>query len=212
MASRDSFPGTITTTKSKAVALTFDDGPDPGTTPKVLEILRQCGVKATFCVNGVKAQANPTLIRRIYDEGHSLCNHTWRHIRQLGSYGQELIEQDLADTNNAIRAIVPGAKIGYFRAPGGVWTNDYVIVARKLGMTPLHWDVDTSDWDSSKFGSGQAMINHIVHEVQSETKPGSVILSHDFQKPDTVAAYTILLPWLKVRVELIALPPDGYAP
>ncbi|WP_020521861.1 polysaccharide deacetylase family protein [Catelliglobosispora koreensis] len=209
MASSTNFPGTVTTTGSKAVALTFDDGPDPGTTPKVLDLLRNCGVKATFCVNGIKAQSNPTLIRRIVHEGHTMCNHTWRHITQLGSYGKELIEQDLADTNNAIKAIVPEANIGYFRAPGGRWTEDYIIVARKLGMTPLHWDVDTSDWDHSRYGKGQSMINHIVHEVQNQTKPGSVVLAHDFNKPDTVAAFTTLLPWLKARVELISLPPGG---
>jgi peptidoglycan/xylan/chitin deacetylase (PgdA/CDA1 family) len=211
-AASTSFPGTITTTKSAAVALTFDDGPDPGTTPRVLDLLRQCGVKATFCVNGIKVAQNAVIIRRIHAEGHSFCNHTWRHITQLGTYGPEGIRIDLAQTNDAIRAIVPGAQIGYFRAPGGKWTADYVTVARELGMTPLHWDVDTSDWDSSTYGKGQPMINHIVNEVQNHVKPGSVILAHDFQKPDTVAAFTTLLPWLKARVELVALPPAGLSP
>lgn len=196
------------TTGSEAVALTFDDGPDPVNTPKILDLLRQCGVKATFCVEGAKAAANPNVVRRIVSDGHSLCNHTWRHIRQLGSYGPDAIRQDLSDTNNAIRAAVPGARIAYFRAPGGVWTPDYLTVARELGMTPLHWDVDTRDWESSKWGKGQSMVNHIISSVQGDTRPGSVVLSHDFNKPDTTAAYRILLPWLKARYKLIALPSD----
>jgi peptidoglycan-N-acetylglucosamine deacetylase len=196
------------TTGSEAVALTFDDGPDPVNTPKILDLLWQCGVKATFCVNGIKVQANPAVVRRIHFEGHSFCNHSWRHIRQLGSYGPNLIRQDLTDTNNAIRAIVPAARIGYFRAPGGAWTPDYITVARELGMVPLHWDVDPRDWESSRWGTGQSMVNHIVAAVQDSTRPGSVVLSHDYQKPDTTAAYRILLPWLKARFKLIALQPQ----
>jgi len=201
--------GTVKTTGSEAVALTFDDGPDPINTPKILDLLRQCGVKATFCLVGVKVAAHPSVVRRIVSDGHTLCNHTWRHVTQLGTYGPDLIRQDLTDTSNAIRAIVPDARIGYFRAPGGAWTQDYINVARELGMTPLHWDVDTRDWESSKWGKGQSMVDHIVGLVQDNTKPGSVILSHDYQKPDTTAAYRILLPWLKARFKLIALPPQG---
>jgi len=201
--------GTMKTTGSGAVALTFDDGPDPVNTPKILDLLRQCGVKATFCLEGAKAANNPSMVRRIASEGHTFCNHTWRHIRQLGSYGQDLIRQDLTDTNNAIRAAVPDARIAYFRAPGGEWTSDYIAVAREMGMTPLHWDVDTRDWESSKWGKGQSMVDHISGTVQGDTRPGSVILSHDYQKPDTTAAYRVLLPWLKARFQLIALPPQG---
>jgi peptidoglycan/xylan/chitin deacetylase (PgdA/CDA1 family) len=201
--------GTVKTTGSEAVALTFDDGPDPVNTPRILDLLRECGVKATFCVNGIKVQANPTVVRRIAADGHSFCNHTWRHVTQLGTYGPDLIRQDLTDTNNAIKAIVPDAKIGYFRAPGGAWTQDYINVAHELGMTPLHWDVDPRDWESNKWGTGQSMVDHIVSVVEGSTRPGSVILSHDYQKRDTTAAYRILLPWLKARFKLVALPPSG---
>jgi peptidoglycan-N-acetylglucosamine deacetylase len=201
--------GTVTTTGSAAVALTFDDGPDAVTTPRILDLLAQCGVKATFCVNGIKVGPNPELIRRIVREGHTLCNHTWRHIRQLGTYGPFLIREDLQATNDAIHAIVPDAKIPYFRAPGGAWTQDYITVAHEMGMTALHWDVDPRDWDYDQFGRGDALINHIIGNVEGNVRPGSVILSHDFQKPETVAAYRVLLPWLKARLELIALPQQG---
>jgi len=201
--------GSHTNTGTPAVALTFDDWPDPVNTPRILDVLAQCGVRATFCLEGAKAQMYPDVVRRIYSEGHALCNHTWRHIRQLGTYGKPRIRQDLSDTNNAIHAIVPDAVISYFRAPGGAWTDDYVTVAQELGMTPIHWDVDPSDWDSDRYGSGQAMTNHIVDTVQSQIRPGSIVLSHDFQKPDTTAAYRALLPWLIARFTLIALPPGG---
>lgn len=201
--------GTIKTTGDATVALTFDDGPDPVNTPKLLDLLRQCGIKATFCVNGVKAQQHPSVIRRIHAEGHTLCNHTWNHLTPLGRYGQPRIRQDLTDTNNVLRAIVPDAKVSYFRAPGGAWTPDYIAVCHELGMTPTHWDVDTRDWESSQFGHGTSMVNQIISAVQRDTRPGSIILMHDYQKPDTTTALRTLLPWLTARFTLAALPPNG---
>lgn len=201
--------GTVKTTGSTGVALTFDDGPDPVYTPKFLDLLAQCGVKATFCLVGSKVAANPGLVQRMVREGHTLCNHTWNHIRQLGTYGTDRIRQDLQQTLNAIHAAVPGAKVPYFRAPGGAWTQDYITVAHELGMTPLHWYVDPSDWDYDHYGRGATMVNHIIGNVEDNVRPGAVVLSHDYQKPETLTAYRTLLPWLKARVPLIPMPADG---
>jgi peptidoglycan/xylan/chitin deacetylase (PgdA/CDA1 family) len=198
--------GSQRTTGSAAVALTFDDGPDPVNTPLMLNVLRQCGVKATFCVVGYKVAMFPDVIRRIVAEGHTLCNHTWLHIMQLGTYGQARIRQDLQRTNDAIHAIVPDAPVAYFRAPGGFWTADYVSVARQLAMTSIDWDVDPWDWNFPKYGYGAAMTAHVVSAIESHVRPGSIVLSHDNLKPTTVAAYQILLPWLTARFTLIALP------
>jgi peptidoglycan/xylan/chitin deacetylase (PgdA/CDA1 family) len=202
--------GVRRTTGSTAVALTFDDGPDPVNTPRILDVLRQCGVKATFCLVGYKVAMYPDVVRRIVADGHTLCNHTWEHIRQLGTYGQPRIRQDLQQTINAIHAAVPGVPVSYFRAPGGAWTRDYVTVARDMGMTPIDWDVDPWDWNSDQFGFGTTMTGHIVSTIESTVRPGSIVLSHDYQKPDTTAAYRILLPWLTARFTLIPLPPRDY--
>jgi peptidoglycan/xylan/chitin deacetylase (PgdA/CDA1 family) len=203
--------GTTISTGSKAVALTFDDGPDPVNTPRILDLLQQCGVKATFCVNGYKVAAARSVMQRIHAEGHTFCNHTYNHIRQLGTYGPDLIRSDLVKTNDAIHSVVPDAKISYFRAPGGEWTADYVTVARELGMTPLHWHLDTRDWESSVYGKGDSMVSHLISYVEGNVRPGSVILMHDYQKPDTTQALRTLLPWLKARLSLTALPPAGLA-
>jgi peptidoglycan/xylan/chitin deacetylase (PgdA/CDA1 family) len=198
--------GVQRTTGSASVALTFDDGPDPVNTPLMLDVLRECGVKATFCVVGYKVVKYPDVIRRIVAEGHTLCNHTWVHDTKLGTYGQAQIQRDLQRTKDAIHAAVPEVAVSYFRAPGGMWTADYVAVARHMGMTPLDWDVDPWDWNFAKYGNGDAMTQHIVSTVEDRVRPGSVVLSHDNQKPTTVAAYRILLPWLTARFTLIALP------
>jgi peptidoglycan/xylan/chitin deacetylase (PgdA/CDA1 family) len=198
--------GSAKTTGSESVALTFDDGPDPQYTPQILDMLKASGVKATFCLVGRQAKANPGLVRRIFAEGHTLCAHTWAHSLDIGKQSEAVILNDLQETNNAIRAAVPNAPIQYFRAPGGNFTPLLVGLAANLGMRSLYWAVDTRDWEYSKWGHGQSMVNHIIGVVQTKTRRGSIILSHDYRKPDTITAYKTLLPWLKANVTLIAMP------
>ncbi|HEX6499021.1 MAG TPA: polysaccharide deacetylase family protein [Micromonosporaceae bacterium] len=194
------------TTGSSAVALTFDDGPDPTYTPKLLDLLKQYHVHATFCVVGFRARDNQALIKRIVAEGHTLCNHSWQHLFDLGQRSPGYIRNDMTATNNAIHSAVPDAPIKYFRAPGGNFTTTMVNVARSLGMTPLYWYVDPRDWDSATYGHGTPMVNHIIHAVESNVRPGAIILSHDLAKPDTITAYRTLIPWLLARYTLIPLP------
>jgi peptidoglycan/xylan/chitin deacetylase (PgdA/CDA1 family) len=193
--------GTTRTTGNKSVALTFDDGPSPEWTPKVLDYLKANGVKATFCLVGVKAQQNPQLVARIVREGHTLCNHSWRHDLALGRKSDTAIRADLLRTNEAIRRAVPGARIAYFRQPGGMWTPQVVTTARALGMVPLHWDVDPQDWARP---GGPA----IVQRVESHIHPGSIVLMHDGggDRSGTLAACHLLMPWLKQRFKLVRLP------
>lgn len=199
-------------TGSKGVGLTFDDGPYPEYTPQILDLLRDNGTKATFCLIGKNAQNHPDLVRRIHAEGHTFCNHSWDHDMNLRKRGSAAIRDDLTATNNAIRDAVAGAVISYFRAPGGYFDNALVAIARSMGMTSIYWHVDPRDWDVRKYGQGQSMVKHIVSTVQQSTTSGSIVLSHDAQRPDTVTAYRYLLPWLKGRFTLIALPPGGQLP
>lgn len=201
--------GSILKTGSAGVALTFDDGPDPINTPKILDLLKQCGVKATFCLVGFRAKAHPALVQRIAAEGHTLCNHSWQHRFDIGKWTEPGIRSDLQMTIDAIHAAVPGAPVKYFRAPGGNFTDRLVAVASDMGMSSIYWHVDPRDWDNSKYGHGTAMVNHIISSVESNVRPGSIVLSHDNGKPDTITAYRTLLPWLKARFTLIGLPNDS---
>lgn len=164
--------GSMTTTGSSTVALTFDDGPHPVWTPKILTMLRGAKIKATFCVVGTLARRYPGLIRAIVRDGHALCNHSWNHDFGLGSRDRVRIYEDLARTNAAIMAAAPGAQIRYFRQPGGRWTTRVVRVAHSLGMKSLHWSVDPQDWRRPP--SGQ-----IASTVIKHTRKGSIVLLHD---------------------------------
>jgi peptidoglycan/xylan/chitin deacetylase (PgdA/CDA1 family) len=189
------------------VALTFDDGPDAAT-PQILALLRDHGVKATFCVIGVNVQAHPDLVRQIVADGHSLCNHTWKHDLHLGAKPAAAIQEDLQKTSDEIHKAVPGVEIRYFRHPGGNFTEASSAVAKNLGMISIGWDVDPNDWNLTKFPAAGVRTGHIVNVVTAQAHPGAIILSHDGggDRSATIAAYQQLLPWLRARFELVALP------
>jgi peptidoglycan/xylan/chitin deacetylase (PgdA/CDA1 family) len=200
--------GTQRLTGGSYAALTFDDGPDPQWTPQVLELLRDHGVRATFCVIGRAVEAYPELVRAIVEEGHTLCNHAWDHDMALGQRSRDEIRQDLERTSAAINAAAPGAPVSYYRQPGGNWTQQVVDVAAELGMTSIHWDVDPRDW--SRPGA-----DAIAASVTTQTRPGSIVLLHDgdgdrpgenSDRQQTVDALARILPELTDRLTLDTLP------
>jgi peptidoglycan/xylan/chitin deacetylase (PgdA/CDA1 family) len=177
--------------------LTFDDGPWADT-PAVLDLLAQYHIKATFCMIGRQVATHAALVRRIVAEGHTLCNHTWSHDEMLRSRPADRIRAELQRTNDAIHAVVPGAVISYFRAPGGNFSSQVVSIAAGMGMTSIFWSVDPQDWR----GPG---VQSIITNVLINTRPGSIVLLHDGAGPQTVTALRTILPDLARRYTLIAL-------
>ncbi|GIJ08510.1 polysaccharide deacetylase family protein [Micromonospora andamanensis] len=164
--------GLVRTTGTRKVALTFDDGPDPAWTPKVLDRLKAAKVKATFCVVGTQVRKHPGLLRRIVREGHQLCNHSWNHDLDLARRPVPEIRADLVRTNREIRRAVPDAKVPFYRQPGGRWTAEVVKVAKQLDMRSLHWTVDPQDWAKPTAAT-------IEKRVKRSARPGAVVLLHD---------------------------------
>ncbi|GHJ48665.1 hypothetical protein Cs7R123_60070 [Catellatospora sp. TT07R-123] len=196
--------GSRYTTGTPEVALTFDDGPDPTFTPLVLALLHEYRVKATFCLIGVNVVKYPQLVRDIVAQGHTLCNHSWSHDLKLGGRDRGDIVADLRRTNRAIRAAAPGARISYFRQPGGAWNDRLVAAARELGMTALHWQVDPRDWALPLKRAAE-----IAALVDGAVRDGSIVLLHDGggDRGGTALALRTILPTLSARFHLAALPP-----
>jgi peptidoglycan/xylan/chitin deacetylase (PgdA/CDA1 family) len=157
---------------AKVVALTFDDGPDPAETPNILDILEQHTVKATFFVTGQEVNNYPDLLRREYQEGHLVTNHTYTH-RNLTGLSDAEVAQELQATNTAITSLgVPQPNL--FRPPGGQ-TNDRVVsIATSLGLTQTLWDVrpEIDDYLNPP-------PEEICNRVTSNVTPGSIVLLHD---------------------------------
>jgi peptidoglycan-N-acetylglucosamine deacetylase len=187
-------------TGTSAVALTFDDGPDPRWTPQVLALLRQYHVKATFCLIGVNVRAHPDLVRKIAKDGHRLCNHTMRHDVKLKTKSRAAIEADLRQTSALITRASGGVKPAYFRAPGGNWSGVIVSVARKQRMASIGWVVDPRDW-------AKPPASTIVSRVLAGVAPGVIVLMHDGggDRSRSVAALKTLLPSLTSHYRLTRL-------
>ncbi|WP_233568081.1 polysaccharide deacetylase family protein [Cohnella faecalis] len=109
--------------KEKQVALTFDDGPDPTDTPRILDLLKKYDAKATFFVMGRKAEEHPDILRRAAAEGHELANHTFTHRMLDSSFTAEQIRKEIVDTQETIFAAT-GVRARLFRPPGGLFNPE----------------------------------------------------------------------------------------
>ncbi|WP_350274166.1 polysaccharide deacetylase family protein [Kribbella sp. HUAS MG21] len=177
---------------SKYVVLTFDDGPDPEYTPKVLDILAKYDAKATFFEIGQNVRKHPALTKRIHAAGHSVQNHTWTHA-DLRTLSATAFRQQLASTDEAIRAQT-GSTPACLRPPYGGVNATVRQRARALGKDLVVWTVDSRDW--TKPGT-----TAIVQRVLKNVHNGSVILMHDGggNRTQTVAALPAILQALKAQ-------------
>lgn len=174
----------------QSIALTFDDGPHPVTTPVLLDVLALHDVRAVFCLWGDHVREHPDLVRRIVAEGHTLGNHSMHHD-DLGDWTPERIEADLRETLAAIDVAAPGTPVPWFRAPYGSW-GATPQVAGSLGMRSLGWSLDVADWDPAP--PAEVLLGRLLEGIA----PGGVVLLHDGggDRRGTVEAVKRLLPSL----------------
>ncbi len=156
--------------KHGSVHLTFDDGPDPVWTPRVLDALAEADAKATFFMIGKQARRRPELVRRIAREGHAIGNHTLTHAHPWTISSTRAV----AEVRNGAIAIadVLGALPKYFRPPHGARRQCMLDAAREEGEAVVMWDVSAIDW--GWLGSA-ARIERRLRRVEA----GAVVLMHD---------------------------------
>jgi peptidoglycan/xylan/chitin deacetylase (PgdA/CDA1 family) len=161
---------------TKSVWLTIDDGPDPGTTPQVLALLKAFGARATFFLIGSKAEKYPELIRMILDHGHTIGNHTQTHPRlTFWSLGPKRLAKEIDEFEATISCIHPQVPI-WFRAPAGMKNPFLHPILAARGLHLVGWSVrafDTQINDSHR----------IVHRIKESVASGSIILFHETDQP-----------------------------
>src|SRR5438046_934640 len=185
------------------VAITFDDGPDPDWTPKILDILKAAKVKAAFFLVGVNAEHYPGLVRRIVAEGHEIGNHTYYHPN-LALCWPEHIRLELNATQLLIETIT-GRATTLFRPPYAADTSPAQLselaplqIAQDLNYLVVLENIDPQDW--AKPGA-----DVILQRVKQQRRDGSIVLLHDAggNRSQTVAALPRILEWLHTRGDTV---------
>lgn len=157
------------------IALTFDDGPNPALTPKLLDLLAARHLKATFFVVGQNAADHPDILRRAVREGHEIGNHTWSHPN-LAKLSDEAVRHELQKTDDAITAAI-GKRPTLLRPPyGSITAHQKHWIHDEFGYRIIIWDVDPLDWKRP----GPSVV---TARILKETKAGSIVLAHDIHAP-----------------------------
>lgn len=156
------------------VAITFDDGPHATNTPRLLDMLKQRNIKATFFVVGQCVAEYPDIAKRIVDEGHEIASHSWSHP-QLTKLGEGGVTDQLQRTHDVIKQTT-GVTTTLLRPPYGAFTQNQIAWAnKKWDYKTILWDVDPLDW---KIRNAEAVKSKIL----AGTVKGSIILAHDIHK------------------------------
>lgn len=176
---------------ARGVALTFDDGPSPASTPTILDLLDAAKVKATFFVIGKKAEAHPDLVRDILRRGHAVAMHSYAHHRLFSLKSARYVRDDLVKAIDVLTEIT-GERPILFRPPIGHTNPTIARVVKELGLEVVGWNVRALD------GVSAADPKNVAARVKRGLRDGAIVLMHDAaeredREPASVAALPAIL-------------------
>ncbi len=154
----------------RTVALTFDDGPDPETTPALIELLDKHNIKATFFVVGERAEKNPAMIAKLVQSGHQVANHSYSHPWYANFLFGKALQKQILQTKAALEKIT-GTECFFFRPPMGLTNPHYRVILEKNNITMVGWNIRTYD----KYKDKQKITEKILKKICN----GSIIMMHD---------------------------------
>ncbi|MCL1914675.1 MAG: polysaccharide deacetylase family protein [Eubacteriaceae bacterium] len=177
------------------VALTFDDGPCSNT-PRILELLRDNGCRATFFVVGSRIRSNAQIIADTIAQGSEVMGHSWSH-KDLSTLSENSIRKEIHETNEAIYNIAGVEPIG-FRPPYGSVNTNVLKVAREEGLSLINWSVDPRDWQTR---NAEMVYNEIMRSIVD----GSIILCHDLHSTTADAMERVIPELLRQGYQLVTV-------
>lgn len=175
------------------IAITFDDGPNPDYTVKLLEGLQKRGVKATFFVLGAEVEKYPDIVKKIDSEGHLIGVHSYEHVN-FGQIGDEAAIEQIEKTQEAIYQVT-GKYAGYIRPPYGCWKKTLDI---EVPLIEVLWDIDPLDWATKD-------ADVVVQRILKKIPDGSIILLHDASASSVQAAFTVIDVLQKENYEFVTV-------
>ena len=186
----------------KLAALTFDDGPYPKFTTKLLDVLDKYHVKATFFMIGKQMKEYPDIVRDVYRRGHVIANHTYTHPVNLEEDSETQVIRELDLCEQQIENLT-GKRTHLFRPPRGLLDGDVFLVAKEEGYTTVLWTVSADHHDAP---TPQAMADRVVAHI----RPGAIVLAHDGRFPvrwkDLAATPLIISTLRKQHYRFVTVP------
>lgn len=176
-------------TSSQVIYLTFDEGYENGYTPKILDVLKDNNVKAAFFVTRPYILKNPELIKRMVDEGHTVCNHSSKHPSMPSVANDiEVFKSEFKDTEDAFREITGKEMPKFFRPPMGEFSEKTLYLTHSLGYKTILWSFAHKDWLVNE----QPSVETTIQRVLDRSHNGEIMLLHAVSKSNTDALDTIV--------------------
>ncbi len=201
----------VAPTEPERIALTFDDGPNPAATPRLLEVLAKRNARATFFMIGNYVLREPALTREVLAAGHALGNHTMHHL-WLPRYSSATIRAELTACNDAIEQTV-GAPVTLFRAPHGAKRPALMRIAHELDMQTVQWNLMVGDWKNRSAEDLLSRLRRGIAANERRSRGTSIVLhdgsqfSPDADRTATVDAVQMLLSTLPTKTQFV-IPPQ----
>ncbi|MFV9509722.1 delta-lactam-biosynthetic de-N-acetylase [Tepidibacillus sp. LV47] len=171
----------------KELYLTFDNGYENGYTHKVLDVLKEKKVPATFFVTGHYVKSEPELLKRMVKEGHIIGNHSWTHP-DMTKISRQKIKEELEKVKEEVNKITGQKGMKFARPPRGIFNEQTLAVSRELGYTTVFWSIAYKDWETNN----QKGWKYAYDKVMAQLHPGAVILLHSVSKDNAEALGKII--------------------
>lgn len=178
-------------TEEKVLYLTFDAGYENGYTAQILDVLRAHGAPAAFFVVGNYLETAPELVRRMADEGHTVGNHTWHHYDMSHISDEETFCKELTSVEEKYAEIVGKPMEKYYRPPQGVYSEENLKTAQKLGYKTVFWSLAYVDWYQDAQPTKQEAFSKLLPRIH----PGAVVLLHSTSKTNAEILDELLTKW-----------------
>ena len=181
-------------TAQKKIYLTFDSGYENGCTAEILDILKAHQVPAAFFLVGNYMERNPELVRRMVDEGHIVGNHTMHHY-DMSKYSDETaFAKELTDLEDLYRDITGRQMEKYYRPPQGIYSQENLEMAKKLGYKTVFWSLAYVDWNNDAQPTREQAMSKLLPRIHN----GAVILLHSTSRTNADILDEVLTEWEKM--------------
>lgn len=171
----------------KSVYLTFDAGYDNGILPKILDTLKEKNIKASFFITGDFVKRFPELTKRIVDEGHLACNHSYSH-KKISTLSLSDLEKDLTKLEDEFYNLTGTKMVKYFRPPEGEFSRVSLLNVKSLGFKTIFWSIAYKDWDTKN----QNGVDYCVKTIMDNLHNGAIILMHSVSSSNQEALPTVI--------------------